>query len=192
MKVITLLAAVILLTSCATRKVDVNKSSVDSSAVRKNENTSIDTGKKGSYTRLIGWMPVGGLKGVNSDRFWPVMSSAATGLSTALNPSDPASWPADVFVKYLISLPDAPFDPSTALRVTQGEPRYIPFWYEHYNSEEKGLSTTAASSEEKKNSEKVKDRITERESPIHWVAGLVLIILGIFLVIWVVPRKKRA
>lgn len=179
-----ILLALFLAFGCASRKVNVSKSSVDSATVKKNESTSIDTGKTGSYTRLMGWMPVSAIDGYEFKPFAlgqisPVGRDDKANELTKLS-NNPTSWPTELFIKYLMSLPD-----------TSKLDGYAPFYFEHWSNEEKGLSTTTSSKEKTEVAKENKEKDSDRQSPIHWVAALVLIILGIFLIIWLVPRKPK-
>lgn len=159
-----LIILLVLLSSfaCNKRLVQQSKSSIDSSSVTAIRSINIDTTRSGRYTRITTFLPELILKNSIKEDIY--------------DQNDQSTWPIDVFVDYLKALPDS-------------VKRY-PFIYESYSHTQKGLSTTNVEHIEREFSQSVKEKEVYKKSSTPWVFGLFLTILGIFLVIWIVPRKK--
>ena len=148
--------------ACNKRVVQHSKSSIDSTSLTRIRSINIDTTRSGHYTRIT--------------TFLPELSLNSFMKNGVYDHSDQSTWPIDVFVDYLKALPDS----------TKG----YPFVYESYSHTQKGLITTSSTQTESKLSKNIKEKDLHKKSSTPWVFGLFLTILGIFLVIWIVPRKK--
>lgn len=179
MKNITIIILLLFIQSaCSKRIVDKTRNKVDSTQSAKKEWVQVDTSKQKTYERMI-LMPIDGYS-----RQFAADSSYQNALNFRTSPflgdiSDASTWPPELIVDYIKSLPD------------NVKLQYLPIYYERVSTGEKGISKEGKS--EIKTEVKKDEKIAkiETKSSIPWVVGLALVIVGIFLIIWIVPRKTK-
>lgn len=148
--------------ACSKRIVDQSRMKTDSTGVSKTEWSISDTSKMKTYERMI---------------YLPWNDSRVGSIDTAVS-MDASTWTPETIVNYIKSLPD------------NVKLQYLPVYYEKYTSGETRLSKQEKTETKTEVKKVEKEKKSETKSDIPWVVGLAFIILGIFLIIWVVPRNK--
>jgi hypothetical protein len=156
--------------ACSKRIVDQSRIKTDIMGVSKKETLFIDTSKITTYERYI-------LLG-DTSKLSPRFSSGTGNLIPEFS-HDVSTWPPEAIVNYIKILPD------------NVKLQYLPVYYEKYTSGETGVSKQEKSETKTEVKKVEKEKKSETRSDIPWVVGIAFIILGIFLIIWVVPRKPK-
>lgn len=177
MKNITIIILLLFtLSGCSKRIVDKSRHKADSTQSVKKEWALVDTSKHKTYERMI-FLPIAGGKFTTDSADRNVLNYRTSQMLGDI--SDASTWPPELIVDYIKSLPD------------NVKLQYLPIYYERVSTGEKGISKEGKSEikTEVKKDEKIAK--TETKSSIPWVVGLALVIVGIFLIIWIVPRKTK-
>jgi hypothetical protein len=172
----TIILMLFILSGCSKRIVDKSRNIVDSTQSVKKEYSFLDTSKYKTYERMI-FLPYNGGEFAGDSSGRHILNHRISKMSGDI--SDASTWPPELIVEYIKSLPD------------NVKLQYLPIYYERVSTGENGISEEGKSvikTEVKKDQKTAK---VETKSSIPWVFAMALVILGIFLIIWIVPRKTK-